>query len=284
MKRLPRLMARFRSAADEASTPHSAVPRPPTELNRFQAAFCEWNALRLGISIEASRRRFEASQSALPDGHAGAAFRAFNDLGHALFSVFADDSESEVYDAYRLHAPAHFLRTLAYAEPRWLDSNPVVRWATDLDDVVIVDFGCGLAQASITLAEVLAKPHRSVSLHLADISTLRFEFLKWFVDELGIDAHVYECTPTDRVPPLPTCDIIVAREFFEHVHDPVFYLDRLDASLRPGGMLVTAVSDHRPEFMHVSPNLTAVRRRLHDFGYTDVVDNRILQKGGSPVR
>jgi hypothetical protein len=99
--------------------------RKAMPLNRYQQAFCEWNAQRLGIALDESRQRFEDSMRTFRGGHAGLTFRTFNDVSHSLYAVFANDTEREVYDAYRLHTPAHFLRQLSATRTPW--SRPCVR-------------------------------------------------------------------------------------------------------------------------------------------------------------
>jgi SAM-dependent methyltransferase len=250
----------------------------PIALNANQQAFCEWNAQRLGISLDESRRRFAASAQALRGGHGGVAFRTFNDVAHSLYQVFASDAPSEVFEAYRLHSPAHFLRTLSYDPPRWRADHPLLEGLHGRDHVTVVDFGCGLAQPSLSLARALRERGCEVSLVLADIPTLRFEFVGWLARREGFEVAQRPCTPDERVPELRSADVLIAREFFEHVHEPVWYLDRLDRYLAPGGFLVTNVEDHHQEFMHVSPDLAPLRARLRELGYEAVVPQTVFRK------
>lgn len=247
-------------------------------LNRYQLAFCEWNAQRLGITPAESRARFEESARTLRGGHGGLAFRTFNDISHSLYAVFANDGEHEVVDAYRLHTPAHFLRQLSHDEPSWSRSHPVMQALASRDEATIVDFGCGMAQTSISLADALRDAGCTPALAFADIPTMRLEFLAWLGKHWDHDAQTYACTPDDPVPALPHCDVLIAREFFEHVYDPVAYLDALDPYVKPGGFLLTNVADHHSEFMHVSPDLATLRARLVELGYRDVNKHKVLQK------
>jgi hypothetical protein len=251
---------------------------PP--LNRYQQAFCEWNAQRLGITIDESRRRFVDSMRTFRGGHAGLTFRTFNDVSHSLYAVFANDTEREVYDAYRLHAPAHFLRQLSHSEPAWGEQHAVVAAlrANGSGSATIIDFGCGMAQSSISLGDRLRSLGVSPTLVLADIPTLRFEFLAWLAPHWGFDATLAACTPEIPVPELQPCDVLIAREFFEHVYDPVGYLEQLDRYVKPGGFVVTNVADHHAEFMHVSPDLRELRERFAKLGYHDVARHKVLQK------
>jgi methyltransferase family protein len=278
-------LRQWRSQASEATAERAewgfqraVSSRHVAPLNRYQQAFCDWNAQRLAISPEESRARFESSMRTFRGGHAGLTFRTFNDISHSLYSVFANDSATEVYDAYRLHAPAHFLRQLSHGEPAWPTDHPVVAALRSRPEATIIDFGCGLAQASVSLADRLRSLGVEPTLVLADIPTLRFDFLAWLVEQWGFEARLHACTPETPVPELEPCDVLIAREFFEHVYDPVAYLDQLDKYVRPGGFVVTNVSDHHAEFMHVSPDLRALRDRFTALGYRDLARNKVLQK------
>jgi hypothetical protein len=266
----------------EAALQRLVGSRKTTPLNRYQEAFCEWNAQRLGVTVAESRRRFEDSMRTFRGGHAGLTFRTFNDISHSLYSVFANDTEREVYDAYRLHTPAHFLRQLSHSEPAWGPSHPVVAALRSNDAATIVDFGCGMAQSSISLGERLRSFGVVPTLVLADIPTLRFEFLEWLAPHWGFDARMAACTPEHPVPELEPCDVLIAREFFEHVYDPVGYLERLDGYVKPGGFVVTNVADHHAEFMHVSPDLHELRERFAKLGYREVARHKVLQKSETP--
>jgi hypothetical protein len=101
--------------------------QPPRELSQTQEMFIAWNAQRLNISADESKARYFTSWSALRNGHAGREYRAFNDLSYQLFQVFSNDAPTEVYAAYAMHAPMHFLRMLSYPEPQWQEDNVVMK-------------------------------------------------------------------------------------------------------------------------------------------------------------
>jgi SAM-dependent methyltransferase len=248
------------------------------ELNPYQEAFTRWNAQRLGITLDESRARLVASIRTLRGGHSGLAFRIFNDLSHAIYQPFVTDTEREVYAAYEFHSSAHFLRTLSQGPPNWPADHPVLRTFGGAPAVSILDFGCGMAQPSISLAQRLMALGTRPRLLLADIPTLRFEFVGWLAADWGIEARQYPCTPERPVPEIEKCDVLIAREFFEHVYDPVGYFQALDRFLLPGGMLVTNVADHHDEFMHVSPDLAPLRDSLVNLGYDTVLANRVFRK------
>jgi 2-polyprenyl-3-methyl-5-hydroxy-6-metoxy-1,4-benzoquinol methylase len=236
----------------------------PVTLNRFQRLFCEYNAERLGITAEEATRRFERSSNAVRGGHSGVAYRLLMETTHVLYEPFATDSPSEVWDAYRIHQEAHLLRYLSYREPVRGPSDPVVVSLSG-ENPVIVDFGCGMAQFSITLAEAVRERH--ARLVLADIPARHFDFLAWLVERLDLNATLRPCTREQPMPELEAADVVVAREFFEHVHDPSAYLDYFADYLKPRGWLVAKLDDHRREFGHVSPNLERAREHAGALGF-----------------
>ena len=237
-------------------------------MNTWQGAFCVWNARRLGITVDESCARFRRSMAAF-DG-------AFADNAHDALAVFASDATpAEAFDAYQIHALPHFLRMLSYpeCEREWSAEHPILQAVRGRPHVSVLDFGCGLAQTSITLARALTAQGVRTSLFLADVPTLRAEFLVWFAAAVFLP-----CTRAAPLPPLPFVDVIVATEVLEHLHDPLAAFARLDAALLPGGFLITAVGDHAAEFLHVSPDLAPVRSALAAGGYVEIERHTLYRK------
>jgi hypothetical protein len=248
----------------------------PMRFNRFEELFCEWNAQRRGITLSESRERFRRSAQVIHGGTSDSLFRWFTTTTHSVLSVFADDSPREAADAYIMHAELHFLRMLSYSEPDWRGSALVTRLA-DRPRVTVLDYGCGLAQNSITLAEELRAQGSSVRLVLADFPTIRFEYLDWLLDRLDIDHQLVPVGYGD-LPRLEPWDVLVATEFFEHVHDPVGHMRHFHEFAAPNALLYTNVSDHGAEFMHVTPHLGPLRTALSSTGYVEIVPDRVFQR------
>jgi SAM-dependent methyltransferase len=247
-------------------------------LTETQQLFVEWNAMRLGIPPEESRRRYRTSLQSLHGGHSGPDFGMFADVTHQMFQVFFDDAENEIYGAYSFHEYLHFLAYLSYEEPAWKDNNVVVRTLAERSHVDILDYGCGLAHRSRNLAKALAAQGVGSGLTLVDIPGIRRDFLEWLGERTGLAIECLDATAERPIPPLPACDICIVTEFFEHVHDPIRYFDSIHDALRPGGLLVTNVNDHEAGFMHVSPDLGALRDRIRDLGYEELAPFKIFQK------
>jgi Methyltransferase domain len=245
---------------------------------RTQEYFVEWNAERLGLSLMESRARYVQSWNAMPNGHSGREFEEFHGRCYELFKVFADDGPKEVIDAYRLHGYVHFLNMLTYPEPGWFDDDAIVRRLLGRSSVSILDFGCGLAQHSRTLAEFLRDKGMQVSVVLADIPTVRKDFLIWWGKSCAIPLTFLDCTLERPIPDLPPIDVCFALEFFEHVYDPVGYFTRIDQALTPSGVLATNMSDRHKEFMHVSPKLGPLRQAVEACRYEEILTNFIYQK------
>jgi SAM-dependent methyltransferase len=241
------------------------------KLNRMQEFFIEWNAERLSTSAAESRARYIASCQRLPGGHGGVDYRHFAVLAHDVFEVFHGDSQAEVFETYRFHGALHFLRFLTYEEAM-LVGDPIVQELALRRDVVILDYGCGLAQGSIALAERLRERGVHVTLALADIPTVMTPFLRWAVTRLGLTAEFITCDAQQPYPVLPSCDVCIATEVFEHIHEPLRAFENVDTALRPGGYLVADVDDHVAEFFHVSPVLAELRGRLEARGYAKLGD------------
>jgi SAM-dependent methyltransferase len=251
-----------------------SISRP----TRTQDYFVEWNAGRLGITHAASRSRYLQSWHALANGHSGRAFGKFHGHCYDVFKVFADDSPREVMDAYKVHGYVHFLTMLTYPEPQWFDEDAIVRRLLGRKEISILDFGCGLAQQSRALAEYLHAKGLRVRIAFADIATIRKDFLVWWGRKTGIATAFLECSAERPRPELPTIDLCFALEFFEHVYDPLAFFTSIDQAMAHNGILVTNMGDHHKDFMHVSPELGALRQAVHASGYQEILANFIYHK------
>ena len=184
----------------------SVPDRHASGMTQTQEMFLQWNAERLGISLEESKRRYAASQAVFPGGHLGRAFDKFNGEMHALFRVFFEDTQAEVFETYRFLGPLHFLTFLTYPEPKWTTSDLIVQEAVrGRSRVSIMDFGCGLAHQSRTLAQFLRAQGLDVVLTLADIETLRSDFLD-LVGEKSWHTHDIFAVHSDGAYPCATDD------------------------------------------------------------------------------
>ncbi|MEN8007122.1 MAG: methyltransferase domain-containing protein [Candidatus Krumholzibacteriota bacterium] len=253
-----------------------ALPAEP--FNRTQELFIRWNAERLGITEEQSRRRYLHSWNVVSGGHRGAGFEIFMFLNQEIFSVFFGNSDDELFETYNFHGYRDLLRQMIFPEPEFGPDHPIVKGLDGLQEVSILDFGCGMAQRSRYLAEYLQGQGKKVRIHLADIPSIAEPFLVWMGENTDLDLEFLPCTKENPLPEIPECNVLVATEFFEHVSNPIEYFHRFDEKLQPGGFLWTDVADHEEGFLHVSPNLKKLRAELKDRGYRDIEPHVILQK------
>ena len=248
------------------------------QLNETQRIFVSWNAERLGLTDSQSFERFQRSWNRFEGGFGGGDYRDFNVTAHEAFRVLHDDSPGEVMASYQVFAPLHFLRMLSYGEPKIGPGSFIVQNVADDGALGILDFGCGLAQQSRALARYFKAQGRAVTLYLADIPTIRKDFLLYLCARTGIDCTFLDCTEAAPVPQIPAHQLCIATEFFEHVYDPVRYFRAIDQGLANQGILVTNSANHNREFMHVTPDLSSLREALEAAGYQPLKENRIFVK------
>lgn len=250
----------------------------PTTLSVTQQLFVEWNAERLGISSTESRARYDRAWKMFPDGHRGPEYYSFNVQAHETLQVFFSDDPIEGLAAYRHHAPMHLLTMVGYPETIWADNDPIIQAVPKSGDLSILDFGCGLAEQSRSMATYFHEQARRVQLNFADITTLRSDFLLWLAARMPVSTNFFECSLDAPIPELPLCNVCFATEFFEHVHEPLVYFERLNSVLQPGGVLITHLANHHSEYMHVSPNLSPLLERVRSLGYEEIVQYKVYRK------
>lgn len=254
-------------------------PNSLKTLNKMQEFFCLWNAEQLDISLDESRKRYLQSWQAISNGHSGYEFKFFSELSYDIFKVFFDDTPKETFEAYLFHSHLHFLKMLTFPEPTLTVEQPIIHELRKHKKVVVLDFGCGLAQYSWWLAEQLMAYGCEIELVLVDIATIRKPFLLWLGDKLKIPLTFLESTAQNPIPDLPPCHICVVTEVFEHLHEPIPYFLKMDSALLPQGFLRTNIADHSPGYMHVSANLSPLRHKIAELGYLEANPYTIYRKG-----
>jgi SAM-dependent methyltransferase len=237
------------------------MPETTITLNLTQRLFIAWNAERLGIDLQASIDRFARSYFHMPHGE-----QAFRDLithAHEVLSVFYGDGPGEIYAAHQMHQHLHLLRWMSYKT----GALPIAL-ADGKQQATILDYGCGTAMISINTAIDWRTQGVTVRLVLADIHTVITDFLVYACRALGIELQTVDL-PAES---LPGCDIAIATEVWEHLYNPVAALEQVDTAIRPGGYLLTDVSDRQAEMFHVTPDLSALRERFGQMSYTQAGD------------
>ena len=116
-----------------------------------------------------------------------------------------------------------------------------------------------------------------MTLSLTDIPTVHKEFLLWLGERTHIPTRFLNCSEA-AIPELPPCHLCIATDIFEYLHTPVQAFEAIDQTLLPGGLLVTDVHDHKPEYMHVSTDLNVIRARLASRGHEELDRQRLYRK------
>lgn len=237
----------------------------------MQELFLHWIAYRLGLTFQESVDRYGQSWMVYP--HNEQEFRDFIQHYQMITSVFADDSEKESLEAYRICQYVHFLRWLAGNEfqlPLDPDDFP--------QDNVIVDYGAGVPHHSVQFALALANAGKNVRLYIVDIRTIISEFVAYAVQQLKISTGFIWVDEVNRYPKLPKHNICFAIDSIEHLHDPDRAIANIDEALIPGGLFVANLTDHQEEYFHVSPNLERVRNGLIEKRYSPEYNGNYYRK------
>jgi cyclopropane fatty-acyl-phospholipid synthase-like methyltransferase len=254
------------------------IQRLDHKLNEMQMNLAAWSAKRNGLMREDVEKRYLESICAFENGHGGSEFRSFCDLSYKIFSPLFGDTPGELYNSYQFYGPLHLLRMASYPDNGFLNEDDILGDLSSKDEVVILDFGCGLAQKSRSIAKKLKAIGRKTHLLLADISTIRKDFLIWLCENEQISCTFYDCTEAKPIPEFPAFDVLVATEVFEHVNNPVKYFDILNQNLKTNGIMITNVCDHTNEFMHISPRLEPLKKHILNNGFLEVQENTIFKK------
>jgi SAM-dependent methyltransferase len=234
--------------------------------------FVEFVAARRGIGPEQARALVQHAQKQFSGGWSGDEYRRFSDQALETFKPLYDDTtDAEVIATYKFHGPLDFLRMLGYAIPKPKEIEAIVGRLAGKDSVELVDYGCGLAHRSLAISRQLKERGCKVKLNLVDIrKDLHGAFLEFLCKKYGIPCEFIEVSPENLYPDLPSHDYCDNVSVLEHVREPVLVIDKTDRALKPGGLFLAYTADQEEEMMHISPDLSAVRARMNELGYTQL--------------
>jgi SAM-dependent methyltransferase len=238
----------------------------------WQPEYVEFIAKRRGISNAKAKAMVDAAQKQFFGGWLGDDFRKFSEQALETFRPLHDDAtDAEVIETYKFHGPIDFLRMLGYVLPKPAEVEPIVSRLASKSHVDMIDYGCGLAHRSLTVARALQAKGVKVHLTLVDI---RKEYHGLFLDHLckkfGVSYDFIEITADKLYPELPPHDYCDNVDVLEHVREPLTVVNNTHRALRPGGYFLAYCNDAIEEMMHISPDLSAVRRRFDELGYVKV--------------
>lgn len=238
----------------------------------YESDFIEFVAERRGIRVERARAMVETAQQQFAGGWGGDAYRKFSDQALETFRpVYDDSTDAELIATYKFHAPLDFLRMLGYVVPTRKHLAEIIDRLSSKPVVDIVDYGCGLSHRVLAIARHLTASGVKVKVNLVDIrKELHGNFLDFLYKKYGIAHEFIEVEPNNLYPELPPHDYCDNVSVLEHVREPLRVVDNTHRALRPGGLFLAYVADQEEEMMHISPDLSDVRRHIQTLGYTQV--------------
>jgi len=276
------------------------------DLNELEQDLIEFLAMRKQVpvgEIEASFRYLRKQLGCFKSS-------TFKDIGSNLqriYGFFHDtQSRESVLSAYRYLAPIHILVFLSYSYPktfrqRWHDAwkmftnkqyaqllrfgkryvketvfkkgtpRQLLSYSSD-PTPVIVDYGCGMAH----LSSAMVRQNPEAKVYLVDINSLILEFTEYRFRKYKYNFEVITITKDNLYPSLPAHTICLANEVMEHVFEPLTVYDNIHASLASGGLLWGNFADHEKGLLHVSPDLSALRKKIGM--HFDMIDTKLYKK------
>jgi 2-polyprenyl-3-methyl-5-hydroxy-6-metoxy-1,4-benzoquinol methylase len=132
---------------------------------------------------------------------------------------------------------------------------------TDLNQIVLVDYGCGLAYWTIAICEELIKSNIPVKLILIDIFRQSFvEFLEYLCQKRKIDYEFRPVIHNKLIPEIPECDYVHLMAVLEHTSEPTKIIKTIVDNIRNGGIIFgTFYDDPFDDFQHISMDLSKAR-------------------------
>jgi SAM-dependent methyltransferase len=170
--------------------------------------------------------------------------------------LFYDKSEAYIYDLMWWHTLRSDLTPLVYVL--------ALDFAKSHGAQDFMDFGAGVGSGPILFAR------HGMNVAMADVSSSLLEFSAWRFKLRKLPARIFD----SKVDELPrnSFDAVTSVGTFEHLIDPVDTVERLWASLKPGGFLVgqfhTKPDPNHPQ--HVVEDFAPTFDRMKDLGFVEV--------------
>jgi Methyltransferase domain len=135
----------------------------------------------------------------------------------------------------------------------------------------VVDYGCGPAYVSFEIAKIHKEKNLPIpTVCLVDLDWITKEFVIFRFKKYGFPVESIEVSKTNLYPTLPPHDICIASEVMEHIKDPVLAFTNINASLADKGVMYGNYNDHTHHMLHISPNLSNLRKELSLHQYRQV--------------
>ncbi len=258
--------------------------------------FIEFVAAKNNIPIDKAKELFNLGWNCFGEmGFQSSQFGNFSEFFSEVYAFMHGNSKDEVHNTYRFHSLIDFFRMLGYPIYASLksdggnDNRDIGLYAEILDflssrykkngEVVIVDYGCGLANMTMALCKLLKKMDIHPKLVCIDIDKfIHKEFLEFITSKYNIDYEYIDVNEDNNFPAIPKFDFIQVKDVFEHVYEPEKIVDNINDSIKEGGIISATTDDEGPEMMHVSRDLGHVRAKLDDYGFK-VLGNSWFDRG-----
>lgn len=136
----------------------------------------------------------------------------------------------------------------------------------ELDEINVVDYGCGLAYWTIAICESLIEKDIPVKLTLIDLYRKSFvEFLDYLCEKRKINYEFKEVKHNELIPKIPECDYAHIMAVLEHTSEPTNIVKSIVDSIRDGGIVFgTFYDDPFEDFEHISYDLSGARNILEN--------------------
>ena len=136
----------------------------------------------------------------------------------------------------------------------------------EIDEISVVDYGCGLAYWTIAICESLIEKNIPVKLTLIDLYRESFvEFLDYLCKKRNINYEFVEVKHIKLVPELPKFDYAHLMAVLEHTSEPEEIVKELVEKARHGAVMFgTFYDDPFDDFEHISYDLSGCREILEN--------------------
>lgn len=253
----------------------------------FLEEFKEYITSESKISYELVSKHIDDSQKrfSLSRGWNSGEFGKFTDdfmYAIAWKSITSSNNSSffkNNVDLIKLYQDTQYIdlmRMLSYSESLTNDymknlASPITNILEDKfknlkEEIVLVDYGCGLAYWTIHMAEILVSKNIPCKLVLIDIYRESFiNFIDFLCKKRNIPYEYLEVTHEKLVPDIPKCDYAHVMAVLEHTSEPVKIIQTIVDNIRDNGIIYgTFYDDPFDDYQHISYDLSDARNILED--------------------
>ena len=276
-----------------------------TGLNSTEVDFIEFMAAREGLLTSEFEKKYRSVRDRF-DIFRNKRFRQLSSDMHAVVSLFNNkNTEENILEIYSFLAILHILLFISQSYPKRLSKRfrhalvlfkgrqfkkiieytkryfkrAVIKKDTAsllIEQVTgpirVVDYGCGMAYTSAAIA----RKNKDAKIYLVDIDTVLFDFTIFRFKKYDYNFEVIKITKDNLYPALPEHNLCLANEVMEHVFEPLKIYENIKNCMDKGGLLYGNFADHSKGMFHVSPDLSALRKKISEDYET--VETKIYRK------